>query len=93
MTIITTAGGFAVDQVPIEEIEPGETVLTHLPDGSPSTFVVEIKRIDIDKAAGTATVRWQAGAKPTPTALAWSRPSKRRLAPRPLRHRGTEPEA
>ena len=24
----------AVDQVPIEQIEPGDTVLTHLPDGS-----------------------------------------------------------
>ena len=60
MTIITTAGGFAVDQVPIEEIQPGETVLTHLPDGSPTTFVVEIKRINIAKAAGTATVGLQA---------------------------------
>jgi hypothetical protein len=56
MTIISTADGFAVDQVPIEQIEPGETVLTHLPDGSPTTFVVEIKRINIDKDAGTANV-------------------------------------
>jgi AraC-like DNA-binding protein len=46
--------------VPIEQIETGDTVLTHLPDGSPYTFVVEIKRFDIDKAAGTATVELQA---------------------------------
>ena len=60
VTIIHTADGFAVDQVPIEEIETGDTVLTHLPDGSPYTFVVEIKRFDIDKVAGTATIGLQA---------------------------------
>jgi hypothetical protein len=46
--------------VPIEQIETGDTVLNHLPDGSPYTFVVEIKRFDIDKAAGTATIGLQA---------------------------------
>lgn len=60
VTIIHTADGFAVDQVPIEETETGDTVLTHLPDGSPYTFVVEIKRFDIDKVAGTATIGLQA---------------------------------
>jgi hypothetical protein len=59
MTIIRAANGFAVDQVPIEQIETGDTVLTHLPDGSPYTFVVEINLFDIDKAAGTAT--WTPG--------------------------------
>ncbi len=60
MTIISAANGFGVDQVPIEQIETGDTVLTHLPDGSPYTFVVEIKRFSIDKAAGTSTVGLQA---------------------------------
>jgi hypothetical protein len=60
MTIIHTADGFAVDQVPIEDGEPGEAVLTHLPDGSPTAFIVEIKRINIDKAAGTALIGLQA---------------------------------
>jgi hypothetical protein len=60
MTIIRDANGFAVDQVPIEQIETGDTVLTHLPDGSPYTFVVEINLFDIDKAGGTATVGLQA---------------------------------
>jgi len=59
VTVIHTADGFAVDQVPIEQIETGATVLTHLP-GSPYTFVVEIKRFDIDKVAGTATIGLQA---------------------------------
>ena len=46
MTIVHVSG-YDVEQVPIELIEPGDTVLTHLPDGSPYTFVVEIKRFDI----------------------------------------------
>ena len=46
--------------MPIEQIEPGDTVLTHLPDGSAYTFVVDVKRFNIDKAAGTAAIGLQA---------------------------------
>lgn len=60
MTIIRSAGSLAVDQVPIESIDHGDTVLTHLPDGSPHTFVVGVKRFDIDKVAGTVTIELQA---------------------------------
>ena len=60
VTIIQAADGYAVDQVPIEQIEPGDTVLTHLPDGSAYTFVVDVKRFNIDKAAGTAAIGLQA---------------------------------
>ena len=35
--------GYIVDQVPIEQIEPGDTMLSHLPDGSTTTFVVGVK--------------------------------------------------
>ena len=58
MTIIHTADGFAVDQVPIEEIETGDTVLTHLPDGCP--YPSSWRSFDIDKVAGTATIGLQA---------------------------------
>ena len=60
MTIIHTVDGFAVDQLPIEQVETGDTVVAHLPDGSPYTFVVDVKRFDVDKAAGTATIGLQA---------------------------------
>jgi hypothetical protein len=60
VTIIRAANGFAVDQVPIEQIETGDTVLSHLPGGSSYIFVVETKRFDINKAAGTATIGLQA---------------------------------
>ena len=46
--------------MPIEQIEPGDTVLTHLPDGSAYTFVVDVKPFNIDKAAGTAAIGLQA---------------------------------
>lgn len=55
MTIVQI-GGYAVEQVPIELIETGDTVLAHLPDGSPYTFVVDVKRFNIDKTADTATI-------------------------------------
>lgn len=61
MTIVRLMG-YIVDQVPIEQINTGETVLTHLPDGSPTTFVVDVKRVKIDKASGTATIGLQAAA-------------------------------
>jgi hypothetical protein len=57
---IVHISGYDVEQVPIELIEPGDTVLTHLPDGSPYTFVVELKRFDIDKVAGTSKIGLQA---------------------------------
>jgi hypothetical protein len=57
---IVHISGYDVEQVPIELIEPGDTVLTHLPDGSPYTFVVEPKRFDIDKVAGTSKIGLQA---------------------------------
>lgn len=60
VTIIHAADGYAVDQVPIKQIEPGDTVLTHLPDGSAYTFVVDVKRFNIDKTAGTAAIGLQA---------------------------------
>lgn len=59
MTIVHV-GGYDVEQVPIELIEPGDTVLAHLPDGSPYTFVVEFKRFDIDNVAGTSKIGLQA---------------------------------
>ncbi|ORV63063.1 hypothetical protein [Mycobacterium europaeum] len=59
MTIVQI-GGYMVGQVPIEQIEPGETVLTHLLDGSSYTFVVEIKRNETDRAAGTSKLGLQA---------------------------------
>jgi hypothetical protein len=60
MTIIRAANGLAVDQVPIEQIETSDTVLTHLPDGSPYTFVVDVKRFHVDNTAGTVTIGLQA---------------------------------
>lgn len=60
MTIVRTSDGTVLDQVAIEEIETGDTVWTFLPDGSPTTFEVEIKRFHIDKARGTAMVGLQA---------------------------------
>ena len=42
--------------MPIEQIVPGDTVLTDLPDGSAYTFVVDVKPFNIDKAAGTAAI-------------------------------------
>jgi hypothetical protein len=59
MTIVHVSG-YDVEQVPIELIEPGDTLLAHLPDGSPYTFVVEIKRFDIDNVAGTSKIGLQA---------------------------------
>jgi len=56
-------------------------VLTHLPDGSPYTFVVEIKRFDIDKIAGMSKIGLQAARETDSTTSAWSRPPKLRLAP------------
>ena len=35
-------------------------MVAHLPDGSPYTFVVDVKRFHVDKAAGTATIGLQA---------------------------------
>lgn len=58
--IVRTPDGTVVDQVPIEMIENGDTVWTFLPDGSPTTFVVDAKRFHIDKVAGTATIGLQA---------------------------------
>jgi hypothetical protein len=59
MTIVSL-NGYIVDQVPIEQIELGDTVLTTLPDGSPYTFVVDVTRVKVDKAAGTTTIGLQA---------------------------------
>ena len=58
MTIVQLSG-YVVDQVPIEEIEEGDTVLTHLPDGSSYTFVVDVKRLKVDKDR-TTTIGLQA---------------------------------
>jgi hypothetical protein len=58
MTIVRI-GGYIVEQVPIEQIEPGDTVLTHLPNGSHYTFVVETKRVVTD-GAGTSKIGLQA---------------------------------
>ncbi len=60
MAIVRAPDGTILDQVPIEMIETGDTVWSYLPDGSPTTFVVDIKRFHIDKAAGTATIGLQA---------------------------------
>src|SRR5262245_27559477 len=60
VTLIHTADGFAVDQVPIEQIETGDVVVAHLPDGSPYTFAVDVKRFQVDNTAGTATIGLQA---------------------------------
>lgn len=62
---IVHVSGYDVEQVPIELIEPGDTLLTHLPDGSPYTFVVEIKRFDIDKVAACPRSGCRPRAKPT----------------------------
>ena len=69
---IVHISGYDVEQVPIELIEPGNTVLTHLPDGSPYTFVVELKRFDIDKVAGTSKIGLQAARNRHP----WRRPGR-----------------
>lgn len=60
MTIVRAPDGTVLDQVPIEQIQTGDTVWTFLPDGSPTTFKVEVKRFHIDKSAGTGTVGLQA---------------------------------
>jgi hypothetical protein len=57
---IVQLNGYIVDQVPIEQIKGGDTVLSHLPDGSSYTFVVGVKRVRVDKAAGTTTIGLQA---------------------------------
>ncbi len=57
---IVQLNGYIVDQVPIEQINGGDTVLSYLPDGSPYTFVVGVKRVKVDKAAGTTTIGLQA---------------------------------
>ena len=54
MTIIHSTDDYAVEQIPIEQIQPGDTLLAHLPDGSPYTFVVDLKRFEHNKAAGEA---------------------------------------
>jgi hypothetical protein len=59
MTIVRL-NGYTVDQVPVEQIEVGDTVLTHLPDSSSYTFVVDVKRVNVDRAAGTTTIGLQA---------------------------------
>jgi hypothetical protein len=59
---IVEVDGYIVDQVPIETINGGDTVLSHLPDGRPFTFVVDVKRVKADKATGTMTVGLQAAA-------------------------------
>ncbi|MGE2835127.1 hypothetical protein [Mycobacterium sp. SMC-4] len=60
MTIVKTPDGTVLDQVPIEHIETGDTLWTFLPDGSPTTFVVDVKRFHIDKKTGTKTIGLQA---------------------------------
>jgi hypothetical protein len=78
---IVHVSGYDVEQVPIELIKPGDTVLTQLPDGSPYTFVVENKRFDIEKVAGMSKIGLQAARETDSTTSAWSRPPKLRLAP------------
>lgn len=58
--IVRAPDGTVLDQLPIENVETGDTVWSFLPDGSPMTFVVEIKRFHVDKVAGTATIGLQA---------------------------------
>ena len=44
---IVQLNGYIVDQVPIEQINGGDTMLSHLPDGSSYSFVVGMKWVKI----------------------------------------------
>lgn len=54
MTIIGGAGGLAVEQLPIEQIQPGDYVVANDGNGKSYVYQVHVKRIEIDKQAGTS---------------------------------------
>ena len=49
---INTADAYALDQVPVEEIDLGDTVLTKQADGTPRVWKVQAKGFKYNKAAG-----------------------------------------
>jgi hypothetical protein len=59
MTIIGGAGGLAVEQLPIEQIYPGDYVVANDNDGKPYVYQVHVKSLEIDKQAGTSMVKFQ----------------------------------
>jgi hypothetical protein len=50
--IVHTAGDFAVEQLPIEEIEPGDIIIANTDDGTPYVYQVHVKRFEHNRAAG-----------------------------------------